>query len=50
MTEALVEMKNISHSFGRVSVLNDVSLTIKPGSYTLTARATPRAPYPGARP
>ena len=35
MTEALVEMKNISHSFGRVSVLNDVSLTIKPGSYTV---------------
>ena len=35
MTEALVEMKNISHSFGRVSVLNDVSLTINPGSYTV---------------
>ena len=35
MTEALVEMRNISHSFGRVSVLNDVSLTIKPGSYTV---------------
>jgi spermidine/putrescine transport system ATP-binding protein len=35
MTEALVEMRNISHSFGRVSVLNDVSLTINPGSYTV---------------
>ena len=35
MTEALVEMKNISHSFGRASVLNDVSLTINPGSYTV---------------
>jgi spermidine/putrescine transport system ATP-binding protein len=35
MTAALVEMKNISHSFGRVSVLSDVSLTIKAGSYTV---------------
>jgi spermidine/putrescine transport system ATP-binding protein len=35
MTEALVEMKNISHSFGRVGVLHDVSLTINPGSYTV---------------
>ena len=35
MTEALVEMKNISHSFGRVTVLDDVSLTIAPGSYTV---------------
>ena len=35
MTAALVEIKNISHSFGRVSVLNDVSLTIKAGSYTV---------------
>ena len=35
MNEALVEMRNISHSFGRVNVLNDVSLTIKPGSYTV---------------
>ncbi len=35
MTEALVEMKNISHNFGRVGVLHDVSLTINPGSYTV---------------
>jgi len=35
MTAALVEMKNISHSFGRASVLSDVSLTIKAGSYTV---------------
>ena len=35
MTEALVEMKTISHSFGRVGVLHDVSLTINPGSYTV---------------
>ena len=35
MTEALVEMKNISHSFGRTSVLHDVSLAINPGSYTV---------------
>ena len=35
MTAALVEMKNISHSFGRVSVLSDVSLTIMPASYTV---------------
>ena len=35
MTAALVEMKNISHSFGRMNVLNDVSLTIQPASYTV---------------
>ena len=35
MTAALVEMKNISHSFGRMSVLSDVSLTIQPASYTV---------------
>jgi spermidine/putrescine transport system ATP-binding protein len=35
MTEALVEMRNISHSFGRMPVLDDVSLTVKPGSYTV---------------
>ena len=35
MTASLVEMKNISHSFGRVSVLSDVSLTIQPASYTV---------------
>ena len=35
MTETLVEMKNISHNFGRASVLHDVSLTINPGSYTV---------------
>ena len=35
MKEALVEMRNISHSFGRVTVLDDVSLTVTPGSYTV---------------
>jgi spermidine/putrescine transport system ATP-binding protein len=28
-------MRNISHSFGMVTVLDDVSLTVKPGSYTV---------------
>jgi spermidine/putrescine transport system ATP-binding protein len=35
MTEALVEMKNISHNFGRTAALDNVSLTIQPGSYTV---------------
>jgi spermidine/putrescine transport system ATP-binding protein len=35
MTEALVEMRNISHSFGRTTVLDNVSLTIQPASYTV---------------
>ena len=35
MTEALVEMKNISHRFGAATVLLDVSLRIEAGSYTV---------------
>jgi spermidine/putrescine transport system ATP-binding protein len=35
MTTHLVDMKNISHSFGPVSVLENVSLAIAPGSYTV---------------
>ena len=35
MKEALVEMRNISHSFGRTAVLDNVSLTVTPGSYTV---------------
>jgi spermidine/putrescine transport system ATP-binding protein len=35
VTTQLVEMKNISHSFGPVKVLENVSLSITPGSYTV---------------
>ena len=35
MTAHLVDLKNISHSFGPVAVLDDVSLAIAPGSYTV---------------
>jgi spermidine/putrescine transport system ATP-binding protein len=35
MTPNLVDMKNISHSFGPVSVLENVSLAIALGSYTV---------------
>ena len=35
MTEALVEVRNISHRFGATEVLADVSLSIAPGSYTV---------------
>jgi spermidine/putrescine transport system ATP-binding protein len=35
MTAALVDMKNISHHFGALTVLMDVSLRIAAGSYTV---------------
>jgi spermidine/putrescine transport system ATP-binding protein len=35
MSVALVDIKNISHNFGAVTVLTDVSLAITPGSYTV---------------
>jgi spermidine/putrescine transport system ATP-binding protein len=35
MTTDLVEVKNISHWFGSAKVLDNVSLTIAPGSYTI---------------
>jgi spermidine/putrescine transport system ATP-binding protein len=35
MTVAIVELKNISHTFDKVQVLNDISLTIASGSYTV---------------
>ncbi len=35
MTANLADMKNISHSFGPVAVLQNVSLAIAPGSYTV---------------
>lgn len=35
MTEALVEVRNVSHRFGATEVLADVSLSIASGSYTV---------------
>ncbi len=35
MTAAIVEIKNITHSFDRVKVLDNISLTITAGSYTV---------------
>jgi spermidine/putrescine transport system ATP-binding protein len=35
MTDMLVQMNHISHSFGKTPVLRDVSLAIAPGSYTV---------------
>ena len=32
---ALVEIKHISHSFGATKVLDDISLSLKPGGYTV---------------
>ncbi|QPC93289.1 ABC transporter ATP-binding protein [Mesorhizobium sp. INR15] len=35
MSAPLVDIRNISHRFGQLSVLKDVSLAIEPGSYTI---------------
>jgi spermidine/putrescine transport system ATP-binding protein len=35
MTTPLVEIRNVSHAFGRLQVLDDISLDIEPGSYTV---------------
>ena len=35
MTGPLVEIRKISHSFGRQKALEEVSLNIEPGSYTV---------------
>ncbi|RUV48800.1 ATP-binding cassette domain-containing protein, partial [Mesorhizobium sp. M7A.F.Ca.MR.228.00.0.0] len=35
MTAPLVDIRAVSHRFGQHTVLNDVSLQIEPGSYTI---------------
>ncbi|OBQ61133.1 ABC transporter ATP-binding protein [Mesorhizobium erdmanii] len=35
MTAPLVDIRNVSHRFGQLAVLKDVSLRIEPGSYTI---------------